>query len=333
MVRSRAGIALITGILAVAGFGIGCQKGTSQKTAEGPFTGDPKTVVASVGGKEIRLEDVNKITQMWKTNGMQFPGVTTEREFQTKALDNIIDRQLLFMAAMKANMAADSATVDQQVQSLQQRIGSADRFQEWLTTQGMTEAQARAEIATDLAVQKYLVANVPDTAKVTSEQARAFYDSHPEMFTPGERVHARHILVKVDQNATPEQKAAARRKAERLLQRVKSGEDFAQVARDSSDCPSAPKGGDLPEFGRGEMVPPFEAAVFQLQPGQVSDVVETQFGYHIIKCEERKEAKIVPYDERVEAYAIRQVQSERRGEAFKKMIDGLHAGAKIKRKI
>lgn len=333
MLRKRAGAALIVGVLAAMGFVIGCQKGSDQKKAEGPFTGDPKAVVAQVGGKDIRLEEVNKIVQMWKTNGMQFPGVATERDFQSKALDNIIDRQLLYLAAQKASMVPDSATVNQQFQGFQQRFGSPDKFQEWLTTQGMTETQARSEITTDLAVQKYIATNVPDTAKVTVDQARAFYDAHPDVFTPGERMHARHILVKVDPDATPDRKAAARRKADRLLMRVKAGEDFAQVARDSSDCPSAPKGGDLPEFGRGEMVAPFEAAAFQLQPGQISDVVETQFGYHIIKCEERKEAKPVPYDQKVEAYAMRQVQSERRNEAFKRVLDDLRVGVKIKRKI
>ncbi len=333
MVRTRVGVALIAGVLAVVGFGIGCQKGTKGKEAEGPLTGDPKMVVGKVEGKEILLEDVNKIVQMWKSGGTQLPGVTTEREYQSKALDNIIDRQLLFLAAQKGSMMPDTSEVTQQLQMLKQRFGTPERFQGWLATQGMTEAQARTEITTDLAIQKYLVANVSDTSKVTSEQAHAYYDAHPEVFTPGEQVHARHILVKVDPSATPEQKAAARRKAERLLARVKAGEDFATVAKDSSDDASAARGGDLGEFGRGQMVAPFDAAVFQLQPGQISDIVETQFGYHIIKCEERKEAKVVPYDDKVEAFAMRQVQAERRNDAFKKVLDGLHVGAKIKRKL
>jgi peptidyl-prolyl cis-trans isomerase C len=333
MVRMRVGATLITGVLVAMTFGIGCQKGTKDKQAEGPLTGDPKTVVAKVEGREIRLEEVNKIVQMWKTGGMQIPGVTTERDFQTKALDNIIDRQLLLLAAQKGHMVPDSLEVNQQFQQFEQRFGTPEKFQGWLTAQGMTEAQARTEIATDLSVQKFIVAQVPDTAKVTSDQAHAYYDAHPDMFTPGEQVHARHILVKVDPNATPDQKAAARRKAERLLTRVKGGEDFATVAKDSSDDASASRGGDLGEFGRGQMVAPFDAAVFQLQPGQISDVVETQFGYHIIKCEERKEAKIVPYDDKVEAYAMRQVQQERRNDSFKKVLEGLHVGAKIKRKL
>jgi len=334
MVRKFAGVTLILGVLMVAGFAIGCQKGADkQKSVEGPFTGDPKTVVAKVGGKEVTLAEVDKIVQTWKQNGMQIPGATTDRDFQKKALDNIVDRQLLYLAAQKANMVPPPDQIDQQFQQFQQRFGAQDKFQAWLTAQGMTEAQAKTEIATDLAVQKYITTSIPDTIKVTAGDAKAFYDAHPDVFTTGERIHARHILVKVDPSAAPEQKAASHRKAERLLGRVKGGEDFAKVAMDSSDCPSAPKGGDLPEFGHGEMVAPFEAAAFLLQPGQLSDIVETQFGYHIIKVEGRTVSKTVPYDQNVENYAMRQLQSERRNELFKKKLAELEAGAKIQRKI
>jgi len=336
MFRKTAGVTLIAGVLVMAGFGVGGQKGATAKkdaAAEGPFTGDPKTVVAKVAGKEIRLEEVTKIVEMWKSSQMQIPGASTEREIQRKALDNIIDRQLLHAAAVKAGLVPDSTQIEQQFEMFRQRFGDPARFQQWLGTQGMSEQQAKTEIATDLAVQKYITAQVPDTAHVTPEDARVFYDTHQDVFTQGEKVHARHILVKVDPSATQEQKDAAHRKAERLLSRVRSGEEFAKVARDSSDCPSAPKGGDLPEFSRGEMVAPFEEAAFALQAGQMSDIVESQFGYHIIKVEGRTPPKTVPYDQNVEGYAMRQVQSERRNELFKKMIESLESGAKITRKI
>jgi peptidyl-prolyl cis-trans isomerase D len=126
-----------------------------------------------------------------------------------------------------------------------------------------------------------------------------YYELHKEdRFTEPEQVRARHILVKVPADASAEVKAAARKKAEGLLAAVKGGADFATLARKSSDDPgSAAKGGDLGLFPRGRMAPEFEAAAFALEPGGVSDVVETSFGFHVIKVEEHRPGGPKPLDQ------------------------------------
>ena len=117
-----------------------------------------------------------------------------------------------------------------------------------------------------------------------------YYELHKnDKFTEPEQVRARHILVKVASDAGEPVKAAARKKAEDLLAKVRAGGDFAALARKSSDDPgSAAQGGDLGLFGRGAMTPEFESAAFALEPGKVSDVVETPFGFHVIKVEEHR---------------------------------------------
>ncbi|RME42954.1 MAG: peptidyl-prolyl cis-trans isomerase, partial [Deltaproteobacteria bacterium] len=131
-----------------------------------------------------------------------------------------------------------------------------------------------------------------DGIEISPEQIAAFYEENRDRFRVEEEIHARHILVKSSPDASAAEDEAARKKAEALLAKIRQGADFASVARENSDdLSNRDKGGDLGFFGRGRMVPPFEDAAFALLPGEVSDVVKTRFGYHIIKLEEKREAR------------------------------------------
>ncbi|EPR31024.1 PpiC-type peptidyl-prolyl cis-trans isomerase [Alkalidesulfovibrio alkalitolerans DSM 16529] len=133
--------------------------------------------------------------------------------------------------------------------------------------------------------------------QVSTEEARAFYDAAPERFGQEEMVRARHILLTLDANASAEEEAAVLKKITDLRARIKNLDDFAATAQRSSQCPSAPGGGDLGWFGRGAMVEPFEKAAFSLAPGVVSEPVRTRFGYHLIMIEEKREAGIPAFEE------------------------------------
>jgi len=140
---------------------------------------------------------------------------------------------------------------------------------------------------------------------VTEEDARKFYDQNPDKFTRSESVKASHILIGVDSKASADDKKKAREKAEKLRKDLAGGADFAALAKENSTCPSSQQGGDLGFFGKGQMVPPFEQAAFSMKPGEISDVVETQFGYHIIKLIEKKGAESVSFKDalpRIEEY-------------------------------
>jgi parvulin-like peptidyl-prolyl isomerase len=138
---------------------------------------------------------------------------------------------------------------------------------------------------------KALAAKDPERVRKAVEERRA------ELDTP-EQVHARHILASVAPEADEAAKAAARAKLEAVRKRIEAGEDFAAVARELSDDPgSKESGGDLGFFKRGTMVTAFEDAAFALEPGKLSDLVETPFGYHLIRVEEKKEASELPYSE------------------------------------
>ena len=126
----------------------------------------------------------------------------------------------------------------------------------------------------------------------------AYYQQNLERFKQGDSVHAAHILIGVPQNATAEQKAEAKTKAAAVLKTIKAGGDFATLARASSSDPgSAQNGGDLGFFPKGQMTPAFEEAAFKLKPGVVSALVETPFGFHIIKVIERRAPRTAPFAE------------------------------------
>jgi peptidyl-prolyl cis-trans isomerase D len=134
--------------------------------------------------------------------------------------------------------------------------------------------------------------------QVTNQQVEQYYQGHQKDFQVPEEVKVRHILIKVPDKADAKTDAAAKEKAEALLKQIKGGADFAALAKANSDDPgSKEQGGELGMIQRGVTVPPFEKAAFSLQPGQISDVIKTQFGYHILKVEEKQTAHLKPLDE------------------------------------
>jgi peptidyl-prolyl cis-trans isomerase C len=122
---------------------------------------------------------------------------------------------------------------------------------------------------------------------VTVKDIEAFYEENKDRFVEPEKVKASHILIQISPDATEQEKADAKSTLQTALEEAKGGSDFAELAKKHSQCPSASQGGDLGYFTRGRMVPEFEEAAFKLEPGQISDIVETQFGYHIILVQDK----------------------------------------------
>ena len=146
---------------------------------------------------------------------------------------------------------------------------------------------------------------------VSDSELRQYYEQHQSEYRLPDRVTAQHILFKT-QEKKPEEIAAIRQKARDVLERAKKGEDFESLAKQFSEDTSAANGGDLGSFTRGQMVPEFEQVAFSLTPGAISDLVQTQFGIHIIKVKEKQEARNRPFEELKEA--VRPIVSTRKAE-------------------
>ncbi|MFA5354312.1 MAG: peptidylprolyl isomerase [Thermodesulfovibrionales bacterium] len=152
-------------------------------------------------------------------------------------------------------------------------------------------------IINDFLSQEYVKREIADKVTVSDEEVRAYYDNNPKNFQLAEMVKVSHILISVDKGAPEGAKSKAREEAEAALKRIKAGEDFGKIAAEmSDDYQSSAKGGDLGFIARGKTVPEFEQAAFTLKPGEISGIIETPYGFQIIRVEEKQEARLEEFD-------------------------------------
>lgn len=257
--------------------------------AAGPTTGAwaKEESVATVNGVAIPQSDLLRMMVNIQMAAQQEGRRLSQAEvvsWRKKVLDQLIGNELLFQEARKAKLSVDPKLIDQFIAQARSRFPSDVEFKRALSRKQLSEQILRKEIERDKLVEMYLSERFLKTSTPSEETIKKYYDAHPERWS---EIRARHILVAFDANA-PATKAAARKKIDDILARLKKGADFATLARQNSSCPSKERGGDLDFFTRGQMVPEFSKAAFALSPGQLSGVVETKFGFHIIKAEEKR---------------------------------------------
>ena len=300
-----------------------------------PSAGAPRATgpVATVDGAAVTAEDFNTEIARGVAKGMQ-PGLL--QQFKDQIVDQLIDRTLIDNAIAGANIKVTDTEVDAKMEEVRAEFAKAsaalgqDGSLETAAEQmGITADELRQSIEQAIAIEKILATrgfNAPDPAKVKS-----FYDDNKERFERPEQVRVRHILFKVD---NPEDQAAwdtAQKRAQMMrAEAAKPGADFAALARENSEGPMADQGGDLGFRARGVMPEEFDAIAFTMKKGEISQPVKTNFGYHIIKLEDRHDAGIVPYDE-ISDQLMAQMTNEAVNEALIGLLDELRKNAKIER--
>ena len=243
-------------------------------------------------------------------------------------LDDLIGQELLRQEIEKKGIKVDESEVDAQLKAVKSSTPPGD-FANSPKQNNMTEQALKERFASQLAMIKLTETELASKVAVTPQEVKAFYDANPDLFTTPEMVRASHILVKVDQTATSEEKAQALEKIKSIQKRIQGGEDFAQVAKEVSDCPSKAKGGNLGFFMKGRTVPAFDKTAFSMRPGETSDIVETEFGYHIIRLTDRRAAATSSFDE-ARARIEQHLKSEKISREFPKYVEMLKSKAKIK---
>jgi peptidyl-prolyl cis-trans isomerase C len=286
----------------------GCSKEESEQPESQQAAGQPsqqldfndQTVAVTVNGQEITNGEIaQESTRLMRQLGT---GATPQQMESMKgvvrqqAVDNIINRILLEQSIEKEGIEITQDEIDQRISDVRSSFPSEEEMRNRLAMMGMTEEMFVDEMRTALRVEKLLAKHAP-VAEVTEAEMKAFYEENPEQFQQPEQIRASHILFKVEPTDPEDVKAQKKAEAEGVLAELKQGGDFAQLATQHSACPSSQRGGDLGYFGRGRMVQPFEDAAFSLSVGEMTDVVETRFGYHIIKLTERQEGRSIPFEE------------------------------------
>jgi peptidyl-prolyl cis-trans isomerase C len=284
----------------------GCAKdksGAGDQEAGGALaqSGGSKNMVAKVNGKTITEAEVSKETQRLTAamGGQADPQqmASAKGMVRRQAIEMMINRTLLEQAAKNEGIAVARDTVAARMTAMKSSFPSEQAFAERLAAMGITSQDFEKEIETGIQFETLLAKHTSDVKAPTMEEMKAYYDSNPEDFRQPEQIQASHILVQLAQTDTDAQKAEKRARAGKILADLKGGADFAQTASQFSDCPSKRDGGNLGYFRRGQMVPAFETAAFALKVGEMSGVVETNFGYHIIKLTDHKPARDVSFEE------------------------------------
>jgi peptidyl-prolyl cis-trans isomerase C len=255
-------------------------------------------VVARVNGEAIeRWEFDNAVKRIEARAGGPVPADKRD-EVLRGVLDQLIAYHLLAQESRARRMIVADADVEAQIGQIRGSFPTDQAFQQGMAAQGLTIDQVRQQTRNGMLVQKVIEAEVASKVVVQDAEVSAFYQQNLERFKQGDTVHASHILIGVPQDAAPQQEAQAKAKAEAVLKQVRGGGDFAAIARaESQDPGSAANGGDLGFFPKGQMTPAFETAAFATKPGAVSAVVETPFGFHIIKVHERRGPRTAPLAE------------------------------------
>lgn len=292
------------------------------KSAPAPSSGSAATipesarqVIARVNGNPIYAVELRRAEKavMSAQPGFQIPA-DRQKEFDLQALNQLISAELLYQAGQKLEIKDIDKQVADKLSQSKSRFPNEEAFEKAIQSMDLTDADLKEYSRRDIVITNFIDRTIASKISVSDGETRKFYDENQDKFDQGETVRASQILIGVDAKASDAEKKKAREKAGKLRKELAGGADFAKLAKENSTSPDGQQGGDLGYFGKGQMVPAFEKAAFGLKTGEMSDVVETSFGYHIIKLTDRKPAEKIAYEvarPRIEGYLKNQKISEK----------------------
>jgi len=268
--------------------------------AEEPKAAAIQKNVAKVNDSVITEAELNRelamTRQRYAEKGKDL-SAEQQAELKKDVLDRLVRRELIFGVCRKDGIKAEPSEVDETFQMVKARFSDDEAFKKMMEQFNLSEEIIRSDIAREIAIKKLIEERFVKNLTVSDDEAKKYYEKSKESFRQPESVKASQILIKVAENATPDEKGKARARILEIKKKLDGGADFATLAKQYSEGPSAANAGDLGYFRRGQMVKPFEDAAFALKPGEISDVVETRFGFHLIKVTDRTDASSIPFEE------------------------------------
>ncbi|MCX6993679.1 MAG: peptidylprolyl isomerase [Kiritimatiellaeota bacterium] len=263
-------------------------------------TNTPATILVQVNDKTITQGDVDaeigEISKMMQSRGrsgeqlaMMLPTI------KPQVIDSLVVRALLADEFAKKNITVSDDEINKEIEKIKTTLPKGKNLEELLKNNGVSDKSFREDIMEQVKLSKLLGIGEP-----TEKEMKEFYEKNKSrLYEVPETVRARHILIAVNATDDAAKKAVKKEKAEALRKQLvdSKGADFEKLAQDNSDCPSKAMGGDLGEFRKGQMVPAFEVVAFSLKTNEISAVVETDFGYHVIQMTEHKTPRTVAFDE------------------------------------
>lgn len=289
--------------------------------AEGP--------IAHIDDEPVPAERFNTEIEKIAQSG-QFP-VQMLGQVKDQIIQKIVDKELIDRSVAESDIEVSDEQLDERVKEiraeferansqLEGQMGSLDDLVKQL---GITKEEFRESVRESLAIEQLLVER--GMSYPTEAEIKSFYEENKDAFERPAQVHARHILITVEADSEEKKWEVAHKTALSAYKKATAeGADFAEVAKKYSQGPSASKGGDLGWFGQGRMVPEFEEAVFALEKGEISEPLRTQFGWHVVKKVDEREAGQVSYD-KVKPQLESKLRNQRVQQALEDLLSGLRA--------
>ncbi|HKK47600.1 MAG TPA: peptidylprolyl isomerase [Alkalispirochaeta sp.] len=301
-------------------------------------SGEPIQVseaVARVNGELVSREEFDSVVE---SNIARYEAQRGEAfdeqqlpQLERQVLDGLITRTVLEQESDRLDITVSDERFAETLDQFKQQFPDEQGYQTALEQQGFTEAEFETELRRQMVIEELIRSQVYDQVTVSEEDMQEFYDNNPQYFQQQDQVAARHIIFTTD-GVEEGERAALQEELAGIREEIVEGADFAEMAREHSQGPTAANGGDLGTFGRGQMVPEFENAAFELEVGEISPVIETQFGYHILQVTERVPAQTQSYDEAQER--IRQFLTEdARNSGAQSYVEELRADADVEELI
>lgn len=305
---------------------------SAPEEAKLPLQND-SSVVVTINGKNLtRAEMHRELMNLILTLG---PGMNPEElsmrrnEFELQAIQNLINTELLVLEASRRGIRVGEEEIQTQLAVLQQAYESGEVFRQELALRQLTPDELREEARRALLVEKLLDTVLESVPFPEADEIESFFEQNSDKFITPEQVHASHILVRVLPGDSPEVKAAKRTELDLLRQSILDGEEtFEAAARAHSDCPSSARGGDLGWFSRDQMAPSFSEAAFSTSPGEISHMVFTEYGYHIIKVHEYRPEKQAGLEE-IRGDLGRYIHNQRKKNSVQAFIESVRGRADI----
>lgn len=338
---------ILTAFIAIALASVGCKE---KQEASAPWDAhhehdhtatamiqqdqDPDESIVTVNGQSLTRGEMNEELDMI-TASPEFSSLPPDQaamvrqQLETRVMERYISQQLLTTAAESENIEVSDEEIDEFLDEIRLTLPEGITLETIMEDRNIPLEKLRRDIGADIRIRKLLESKTASVAEVSEEQIAAFYESNKEMFSTPESIQARHILISVDPDADEETVTAAREKADSIRQALLDGEaEFDTAAQEHSDCPSGQRGGDLGLFSRGQMVPEFEKAAFSQEIEAIGDIVQTQFGFHIVQVTAKQAEEEASY-ENVKEEIGEQLMMQQRQNTIQSYLEKLREAATI----
>ncbi|UCD85830.1 MAG: peptidylprolyl isomerase [Deltaproteobacteria bacterium] len=289
----------------------GCQGDCGESSTKGE-------ILATVNGQKIVFGEFKKeLTAFQSQYDRSFPTARKiSQSLKVTLLNQMIERKLLSQEAQRLGIEVSEEELRSNIDRIRGDYPE-NRFERTLEIEYINLEDWETRLRENLLVKKLIDQVILTRITISGEEAQRYYQDHLSEYEVPEQVHARQIVVETE------------REARDILQRLKEGEDFIEVARESSLSPDSEKGGDLGFFPRGKMPPEFDQVAFSLRPGKLSNVVKSPYGYHIFKVEDKKKAGRREFSE-VKEEILAKLKQEKQEEEYLSWLTELKSRAKIK---